>query len=53
LLQTQLDYAVDDGGEECDGLVGDYIVDLALVSGTEDYGPFKKVRVKSINNFIS
>ena len=42
---------MDEGGEDCEGLVGDSIVDLALVSGTEDYGPFKKVRVKSINNF--
>jgi len=43
LLQTQLDYAVDEGGEDCEGLAGDSMVDLALVSGTEDYGPFKKV----------
>ena len=38
LLQTQLDY------EDCD--VGDHFTDLVPpVSGTDDFGPFKKVWV--------
>jgi len=46
LLQTQLDYAGEEGVDDCEDLhqlASDSMMDLALVSGTEDYGPFKKI----------